>query len=62
MIDIWKSKPNNGLPSEVIFMDLSKPFDSSNHNLLLVKLNVYGPGESASGFIKSYLINKTQEF
>ena len=38
MIDIWKSKPNNGLPFEVIFMDLSEPFDCSNHNLLLVNL------------------------
>ena len=38
-----------------IFMDLSKAFDTLNHNLLLAKLNAYGFSFHAIKFIQSYL-------
>ena len=37
MIESWTAKLNDGSKVGVIIMDLSKAFDSLNHNLLLVK-------------------------
>ena len=41
-------------------MDLSKAFDSVNHDLLLAKLEAYGLDNNAVSFIRSYLTNKLQ--
>ena len=41
-------------------MDLSKTFDTLNHELLLAKLNAYGFSENAIAYIKSYLSNRYQ--
>ena len=38
MIETWKTKPNMGHKVGVIYMDLSKAFDSLNHELLIAKL------------------------
>ena len=38
MIESWKAKLNNGSKVGVIIMDLSKAFDSLNHDLSLAKL------------------------
>ena len=42
MIENWKKQLDNGEEVGVIFMDLSKAFDTINHSLLLAKLNAYG--------------------
>ena len=42
MIDNWKKQLDNGEKVGVIFMDLSKAFDTINHSLLLAKLKAYG--------------------
>ena len=39
-----------------VAVDLSKAFDSVNHNLLLAKLKAYGPSESAMTLMSSYLL------
>ena len=43
-----------------IFMDLSKAFDTINHNLLLAKLKAYGFSKQALSFMCSYLKNRRQ--
>ena len=39
MIEKWKHALDKGKKVGTIFMDLSKAFDTLNHNLLLAKLN-----------------------
>ena len=41
-------------------MDVSKAFDTLNHNLLLAKFKAYGLNLNAASFIKSYLKNRYQ--
>ena len=60
MLEKWKKaldKEENMLP---IFMDLSKAFDTINHDLLLAKLKAYSFSKQALSFMRSYLKNKRQ--
>ena len=41
-------------------MDLSKAFDSLNHELLIAKVKTYGLESTSVSFMKSYLINRLQ--
>ena len=41
-------------------MDLSKAFNSLNHDLLIAKLRVYGSQTDALRHMKSYLMNRGQ--
>ena len=42
-------------------MDLSKAFDTINHNLILAKLKAYGFSTSAFYLLRSYLKNRKQK-
>ena len=41
-------------------MDLSKAFDTINHELFIAKLHAYGFEKSALKFVHSYLTERTQ--
>ena len=43
-----------------ILMDLSKAFDTINHELLIAKLNAYGFGEGALQIVLSYFSERRQ--
>ena len=60
MTESWKTELNNGSKVGVIIMDLSKAFDSLNHDLLLAKLEAYGLDNNAVRFTRSYLTNRLQ--
>ena len=60
MIESWKVRLNNGSKVGVIIMDLSKAFDSLNHELLLAKLKAYGLDSNSVTFMKNYLTNRLQ--
>ena len=60
MIEKWKmSLDNNGYAGGIL-MDLSKAFDTINHQLLIAKLHVYGFSKDALELILNYLSDRWQ--
>ena len=60
MIEKWRHALDKGKKVGTIFMDLSKAFDTLNHNLLLAKLDAYGFSFDAIKFVQSYLSERFQ--
>lgn len=60
MVENWRSCLDKGDIVEVIVMNLSKAFDTKNHDLLLAKLEGYGLSESALMLLFSYLSGRKQ--
>ena len=60
MIKNWKKPLDTEQKIRVIFMDLSKAFETINHSLLLAKLKAYGFSDQALSFLQSYLCSRFQ--
>ena len=60
MVENWKKQLVSGKKVGVIFMDLSKAFDTINHSLLLAKLKAYVFSDQALSLLQNYLWNRFQ--
>ena len=60
LIEKWKKVLDNKGYHGAILMDLSKAFNTINHDLLFAKLHVYGFSKESLKLIKSYLTNRWQ--
>ena len=59
MVEKWKQSLDNGGHAGAVLMDLSKAFDTLNHELLIAKLSA-GFDKSALTIISDYLTNRWQ--
>ena len=60
LIEKWKSILNKKGFSGAVLMDLSKVFDTINHELLIAKLDAYGYSKKSLEIILDYLSNRLQ--
>ena len=60
LIEKWRISLDKGGYGGAILMDLSKAFDTLNHDLLIAKLSAYGFDKTSLKLIKSYLTNRWQ--
>ena len=56
----WAHNRNSGLPTDVVFLDFTKAFDSVPHERLLLKLHAYGIRDPLLSWIRSFLTNRRQ--
>ena len=61
MLEKWKKAVDKGEYASALFMDLSKAFDTINHDLLLAKLKAYGLSLNPVKLMHSYLKNRKQQ-
>ena len=60
LLETWRLMLDKRGYGGAILMDLSKAFDTLNHDLLLAKLHAYGFDNKSLRLIKSYLSNRWQ--
>ena len=58
MIEEWRKRLDEGYDVIAVFLDLSKAFDTVNHEILLAKLKFYGFHENFIKLIRSYLYKR----
>ena len=58
--DNWCVNIDRGLLNGVIFIELKKAFDTTDHEIILKKLTKYGVDQDALKWFKSYLTGRMQ--
>ena len=58
--DAWSVNIDNGLLNGVVFIDLTKAFDTSDHEIILRKMSYLGVDQAAIKWFSSYLSGRTQ--
>ena len=61
IVDKWLRNMDEGRVNGVLLVDLSKAFDTVNHEILLHKLHEIGCNDLAVKWFRSYLCNRTQK-
>ena len=61
MIETWKKHLDKGEKIGVILMDLLMAFDTTNHSLLLTKLDAYGFSRTCLKLMQNYLSKRQQK-
>ena len=56
----WLINKDQGYLNGVIFLDLTKAFDSIDHNILLIKMKLCGLTDHSLKWFRSYLKNRRQ--
>ena len=59
MVEDWRECLDTGLDVIAVFLDLSKAFDTVDHELLAYKLEYYNFDNSSLNLIKDYLVNRS---
>ena len=60
LLETWHVSPDNKGYGGTVLMDLSKAFDTLNHELLIANLHAYGFDKKALELLRSYLTNRWQ--
>ena len=60
LVEKWRKSLDNKGFGGAILMDLSKAFDTLNHDLLIAKLHLYGLQHDALKLLRSYLSKRWQ--
>jgi len=58
MIERWKASLDISQNAIAVFLDLSKAFDTIDHELLLLKLHYYNFSQDSLNLLKNYLSNR----
>ena len=58
--DAWSVNIDNGLLNGVVFIDLTKAFDTIDHEIILHKMSYLGVDQAAIKWFSSYLSGRTQ--
>ena len=56
----WSENIDNGLLNSVVFIDLTKAFDTIDHEIILRKMSHLGDDQAAIKWFSSYLSGRTQ--
>jgi len=60
LLNDWTMAMDDGIPTDVVFIDFSKAFDSVVHNKLFLKLHEYGFDAKLLSWLKSFVMDRRQ--